>query len=68
MGRQGIGDGLYVRVADKDSMLDDPVGVVFVPLGRLLQAKDGTLTLETDASNGIEKIELGFTVEAAPAR
>ena len=62
-GREGIGDGLFVRAYDEDSVLDDPVGVAFVPLGRFLEAREaGKLTIETDESNGIARIDLAFTL------
>ncbi len=66
VGREGIGDGLFLRVADDDSLLDDPVGVLFIPLSSFLEARrEGTLVIESDETSGIEGVTLTFRVEAA---
>lgn len=63
-GRAGVGDGLLVTAVDKDVMLADPVGVLYVPFEKLLGARQkGVLTVPGDEENGIEKIEITFTLD-----
>ncbi len=63
-GRAGIGDGLLVTVVDKDVVLADPVGVLYVPFEKLLGAREkGVLVVAGDEENGIEKVEIHFTLQ-----
>jgi len=61
VGRTGIGDGLFVRVTDVDTALDDPVGVLYVPLEDLLAAAGkGELEVPGGEASGIERVEVRF--------
>ena len=63
-GRAGIGDGILVTAIDKDITLSDPVGVLYVPFEKFLGARDkGVLVVEGDEENGIEKIEIRFSLQ-----
>ena len=62
-GRAGIGDGLLVTAVDKDVALSDPVGVLYVPFEKFLGARDkGVLVIEGDEENGIERVEIAFSL------
>ena len=63
-GRAGVGDGLLVTTVDKDIALSDPVGVLFVPFEKLLGARaKGVLVVDGDEENGIERIEIRFSID-----
>ena len=63
-GRAGIGDGLLVTAVDKDIALADPVGVLYVPFEKFLGARSkGVLVVEGDEENGIEKVEITFSLD-----
>ena len=63
-GRAGIGDGLLVTAVDKDIALSDPVGVLYVPFEKFLGARDkGVITIPGDEENGIEQVEIRFSLD-----
>ncbi len=59
--RSGTGDGLLLEVVDSDLAFDDPVGVVYVPAERFLDAKDGVVEVEPAETNGVERVAIRFT-------
>ena len=63
-GRPGIGDGLFLSVIDEDLVLDDPVGVLYVPFEDFLAKREkGTLEIDGDERNGIQKATIEFSFE-----
>ncbi len=63
VGRAGRGDGLALFVVDEDPLLADPVGVVFLPWERFLDAAgEGRLVVEPGETSGLARVEVAFAV------